>query len=81
MLYLLSNKGYMIKKNELMKLVGQEASVNQSPTLRAKLVAVHNTFCTWEVVPGIYNNKRNEDKVGNQFSLSHYVSENCFYGV
>jgi hypothetical protein len=80
MLYLPSNKGYMMMKNELMKLVGQEASVNQSPTLRAKLVAVHNTFCTWEVVSGMYN-KRNDDKVGNKFSLSHNISENCFYGV
>ena len=80
MLYLSSNKGYMMMKNELMKLVGQEASVNQSPTLRAKLVAVHNTFCTWEVVSGLYS-KRNEDKVGSKFSLSHNVSENCFYGI
>lgn len=60
----------------LEKMVGQEASVNQSPTLRAKLVSV-DKFCVWEVTPNHYGNNH----VGERFTLPLWISENCFWGV
>ena len=63
----------------LEKMIGQVASVNNSPTLNAKLISVGNK-CVWEVVPSIYSDRGN-DKVGTQFSLPLWISENCFYGV
>jgi hypothetical protein len=63
----------------LESMVGQEASVNQSPTLRAKLVSV-DKFCVWEVTPSHYGDKGN-DKVGTQFGLPLWISDHCFHGV
>ena len=63
----------------LKKLIGKEASVNQSPTLNAKLVSVGKS-CVWEVTPNKYSNRGNEC-VGKTFSLPLSISENCFYGV
>jgi len=69
----------------LESMVGQEASVNQSPTLNARLVEVYesntgNTVCCWEVTPNRYGDKGNE-RVGEQFFLPLHISENCFWGV
>jgi hypothetical protein len=69
----------------LESMVGQEASVNQSPTLNARLVEVYksntgNTVCCWEVTPNRYGDKGNEH-VGEQFFLPLHISENCFWGV
>jgi hypothetical protein len=69
----------------LEEMVGQEASVNQSPTLSARLVEVYksntgNTVCCWEVTPNKYSDKGNIH-VGEQFFLPLHISENCFWGV
>ena len=70
----------------LEKMIGQEASVNQSPTLRAKLVEIYktkytnNTICEWEITPNHYGDKGN-DKVGTQFGLPLWISDNCFHGI
>jgi hypothetical protein len=69
----------------LEEMVGQIASVNQSPTLSARLVEVYksttgDTVCCWEVIPNRYGDKGNE-YVGTQFYLPLHISENCFWGV
>jgi hypothetical protein len=70
-------------KNQLEAMVGQEASVNSSPTLRAKLIKVlDNGKCMWEVVEGPW---RSSDqffhKIGTKFTLPMWISGNCFWGV
>jgi hypothetical protein len=63
----------------LEKMVGQVASVNNSPTLSAKLISVGNK-CVWEVTPNHYGDKNN-NRVGEQFTLPAWISGNCFWGV
>ena len=46
----------------LEEMIGQEAGVNQSPTLSAKLISVGNK-CVWEVTPNRYGDKNN-NRVG-----------------
>ena len=70
-------KGYM--EIWLEKMVGQVASVNSSPTLSAKLISVGNK-CVWEVTPNRYGDKNN-NRVGEQFTLPAWISGNCFWGV
>jgi hypothetical protein len=67
-------------ENELKQMVGKVTSVNQSPTLRAKLIEVRETRCVWEVAPGEYD-KSQDEYVGFKFTLPIYISENCFFGV
>jgi hypothetical protein len=67
----------------LEKMVGQEASVNSSPTRRAKLIKVlDNGKCMWEVVEGPW---RSSDqffhKIGTKFTMPMWISGNCFWGV
>jgi hypothetical protein len=74
----------------LESMIGQEASVNQSPTLRAKLVRIYetkytnsstqSTVCEWEVTPNHYGDRGNEF-VGRKFNLPLLISECCFIGV
>jgi hypothetical protein len=66
-------------KGTLEKMIGQEASVNQSPTYRAKLISV-DKFCVWEVTPNHYGDKGNEC-VGNTFRLPLSISGTCFWGI
>jgi len=63
----------------LEEMIGQEAGVNQSPTLSAKLISVGNK-CVWEVTPNHYG-IRNNNHVGERFTLPLWISENCFWGV
>jgi len=63
----------------LEQMIGQITSVNQSPTLCAKLVSV-GKYCVWEVAPSRYGD-RNNHRVGERFSLPFWISENCFWGV
>lgn len=63
----------------LENMIGQVASVNTSPTLNAKLISVGNK-CVWEVTPSRYGD-RNNNRVGEKFTLPLWVSENCFWGV
>lgn len=67
-------------KQELIELVGKEASVNHSPTLRAKLVEVYDTNCLWQVTPNQHGEEGN-DMVDATFLLPLSYSLNCFYGV
>jgi len=67
-------------KKELIDLVGKEASVNYSPTLRAKLVEVYDANCLWQVTPNQHDEEGN-DMVGVTFLLPLGHSLNCFYGV
>jgi hypothetical protein len=63
----------------LEKMVGQVASVNNSPTLSAKLISVGNK-CVWEVTPNRYGERGNEH-IGETFIQSLNISGNCFWGV
>ena len=67
-------------KKELIELVGKEASVNHSPTSRAKLVEVYDTNCLWEVTANHYGENGN-DMIGARFLLPLSWSLNCFYGA
>jgi hypothetical protein len=64
----------------LEQMVGQVASVNQSPTLSAKLLWVVGNRCVWEVAPSRYGDKSNHH-VGEQFELDIWTSDRCFFGV
>jgi hypothetical protein len=64
----------------LAELRGKEASVNYSPTMRAKLVEIFEDVCSWEVTPNPWSDEGNE-MVGIQFLLPYHISENCFFGV
>jgi hypothetical protein len=69
-------------KNQLEAMVGQEASVNSSPTLRAKLIKVLDSKCMWEVVEGPWASKDKVfHKIGTKFTLPMWISGNCFWGV
>jgi hypothetical protein len=63
----------------LEKMVGQVASVNNSPTLSAKLISVGNK-CVWEITPNRYGERGNEH-IGETFIQSLNISGNCFWGV
>jgi hypothetical protein len=63
----------------LEQMIGQITSVNQSPTLCAKLVSV-GKYCVWEVAPSRYGDKSNH-RVGEQFELDIWTSDRCFFGV
>jgi hypothetical protein len=63
----------------LEQMVGQVASVNNSPTLSAKLISVGNK-CVWEVTPNRYGERGNEH-IGETFIQSLNISGNCFWGV
>jgi hypothetical protein len=47
--------------------------------LSAKLISVGNK-CVWEVTPNRYGD-RNNNRVGERFSLPAWISGNCFWGV
>lgn len=64
----------------LEKMIGQEASVNTSPTLSAKLINVGLFVCKWEVTPNRYGDRGNE-AVGKTFFQPLSISGNCFWGV
>ena len=64
----------------LESMIGQEASVNQSPTLSAKLINVGLFVCKWEVIPNRYSDRGNE-YVGETFFQPLSISGNCFWGV
>ena len=63
----------------LEKMIGQEAGVNTSPTLSAKLISVGNK-CVWEVTPNRYGDRGNE-YIGETFYQPLSISGNCFWGV
>ena len=63
----------------LEEMVGQVASVNNSPTLSARLISVGNK-CVWEVTPNRYGDRGNE-YIGETFYQPLSISGNCFWGV
>jgi hypothetical protein len=64
----------------LESMVGQVASVNNSPTLSAKLINVGFFGCMWEVTPNRYGDRGNE-YIGETFYQPLSISGNCFWGV
>jgi hypothetical protein len=67
----------------LEQMIGQVASVNSSPTRRAKLIKVlDNGKCMWEVVEGPWcSNDQFFHKIGTKFTMPMWISGNCFWGV
>lgn len=68
----------LTRVQELKTVVGQEASCNSSPTLRAKLIEVGNNHCRLEVTAPVYA-KRGYESIGKVFRLSTYEVHNMFF--
>ena len=65
---------------ELTTVIGKDCSCNQSPTLRAKLVAVGSLWCRLEVTPAMYNgNLKANTSVGEQFKLPTETVYNMYF--
>lgn len=70
----------MDKVKELVEIIGKDCSCNQSPTLRAKLVAVGTLWCRLEVTPAMYNgNLKTNTSVGEQFKLPTEIVHNMYF--
>jgi hypothetical protein len=65
-------------REDLLKVIGQETSENRSPTLRAKLIRVNNTTCTFEVVQSPYRSG-DESMIGNRYQVPIAYSWNAFF--
>lgn len=64
--------------DELKTVMGKTTSQNQSPTLRARLVKVGKTNCTFESVQSPY--KQYPDiKVGVQYKVPNQFAWNAFF--
>ena len=70
----------MTKTEELMTMIGKEASDNYSPTLRSKLIAIYDTYCVWEIAPNQWSDKGNET-VGTRKFVPIWLSSNMFFGA
>lgn len=70
----------MDKVKELVEVIGKDCTCNQSPTLKAKLVAVGTLWCRLEVAPTMYNrNQWANTSVGKQFKLPTEVVHNMYF--
>ena len=65
-------------REDLLKVIGEETSENRSPTLRAKLIRVNNTTCTFEVVQSPYRTG-DESKIGKRYEVPISYSWNAFF--
>lgn len=63
---------------DLKKVIGKEVSENRSPTLRAKLVKVNRTTCTFEVAQSPYRSG-DETKIGEKYKVPLSWSWNSFF--
>ncbi len=63
---------------DLKAVIGKETSENRSPTLRAKLVKVNKTTCTFEVVQSPYRSG-DESKIGQRYLVPTSWSWNAFF--
>lgn len=63
---------------DLKAVIGKETSENRSPTLRAKLVKVNKTTCTFEVVQSPYRSG-DESKIGQRYLVPISWSWNAFF--
>ena len=63
---------------DLKAVIGKETSENRSPTLRAKLVKVNKTTCTFEVVQSPYRHG-DESKIGQRYLVPISWSLNAFF--
>ena len=65
-------------REDLLKVIGQETSENRSPTLRAKLIRVNNTTCTFEVVQSPYRTG-DGSMIGKRYEVPIAYSWNAFF--
>ena len=65
-------------REDLLKVIGEETSENRSPTLRAKLIRVNNTTCTFEVVQSPYRTG-DESMIGKRYKVPITYSWNAFF--
>jgi hypothetical protein len=63
---------------DLKTVIGKETSENRSPTLRAKLVKINETTCTFEVVQSPYRTGE-ENKIGRRYNVPIAYSWNAFF--
>jgi hypothetical protein len=63
---------------DLKAVIGKDVSENRSPTLRAKLIKVNKTTCTFEVVQSPYR-IGDEDKIGMKYRIPISYSWNAFF--
>lgn len=62
-------------------MIGKEFSHNMSPTLRAKLIAVGDKTCLFEVAKSPYKQMAMfDDKVGNVFSTPTSIVDTIIFG-
>jgi hypothetical protein len=69
----------MNKIEELKSVIGETTSQNQSPTLRAQLVLVDNTHCTFKVVAPLYNSNGGISEVGKLYKVPTTYAWNSFF--
>ena len=65
-------------REDLIKVIGEETSENRSPTLRAKLIRVNKTTCTFEVVKSPYHSG-DENRIGERYKVPIAYSWNAFF--
>lgn len=69
----------MNKIAELQSVIGETTSQNQSPTLRAELVLVDNTYCTFKVVAPLYNSNKGISELGKLYKVPTAYAWNAFF--
>ena len=69
----------MNKIAELKSVIGETTPENRSPTLRAELVSVGNTYCTFKVVPSLYNQNRGVSEIGKLYKVPTEYAWNAFF--
>ena len=69
----------MNKIAELKSVIGETTSQNQSPTLRAELVLVDNTYCTFKVVAPLYNSNKGISELGKLYKVPTAYAWNAFF--
>ena len=69
---------YKTPKQELIEGVGNDCSLNSSPTTHGKLITVGSISCIWEVIKSKYSNS-GIDKVGTFIEVPIAESWNAMY--
>ncbi len=69
----------MNKITELKSVIGETTPQNQSPTLRAELISVGNTYCTFKVVAPLYNQTRGVSEIGKLYKVPTEYAWNAFF--
>ena len=63
---------------DLKAVIGKDVSENRSPTLRAKLIKINKTTCTFEVIQSPYR-EGDESMIGKQYKVPISYSWNAFF--